>query len=401
MSLTKEGYVKRSPDEIKQAMIDDLEKGGGRFLKQPADVQNNLLDSGVVLCLQFENMVAEMLNGYAPEYANDFIWINLANSLGLTKKLKQKSQVELKFTGNPGVYIPEGTTVGAFETTKTIVLGTTGEALVLATSESDEIAAANTLTEIGEIIDPSLQVINPNASIPETAPEDINSLRKRARVMLRSARKGAYEFALAKLGEVDGVNTRLLRLRQVDYNVQEKGPEGETILRNIQGIEAIVGGGDPYEIAGVLKESFLETKKLLSLPSDDETDRTAKVEIKYYKNIINVLFTRPKNIDLDIRIYLTLKNNVVTQTSAEGILKDPIEKFINNLDLGESLNKFTLTSLILNEFNAHSIEPRDFVNIDYKITSAGKVLEWTDENFLEAVKFDCYLTLSGFSIDIL
>lgn len=401
MALTKEGYKKRTPEEIKEALINDLKEIDASFLEQPADIQNNLLDSSVVPLLQFENIAAEILNGFGPEYANDFIWLNLANSLNLTKKSRLKAQVELKFTGLPGTYIPVDTTVGAFTTESSVVLGSTGEAFVIATTEEDIIAEPNTLTEIDEFIDENLSVTNPNASISETPAEDISELRNRARVILRSARKGSYSYAMARLNSIKGVNARLLKFRELDYNIKETGPDGETILRNVQGIEAIVGGGDPYEVAGVLKDSFLETKKLISEPSNGEESRSVNINIKYFKNTIPVAFTRPKNLNLSVKIGIQLKNNILTQTSAEGLLMEPFENYINSLELGESINKLTFDKLILDELIKHDIQPRDIIGFNYKILIGENILNWNGENFLDEVKWDCYLTLGGLGVEII
>lgn len=400
MALTKEGYKKRTPGEIKEALINDLKEINASFLEQPADIQNNLLDSSVVPLLQFENVAAEILNGFGPEYANDFIWINLANSLNLTKKSRVKAQVELKFMGVPGTYIPVGTSVSVFTTESSVVLGSTGEAFVLATTEENIFAEPNTLTEIDEFIDENLSVTNPNASIVETPAEDIAELRNRARIILRSARKGSYDYAIARLNGIKGVNARLLKFRELDYNIKETGPDGETVLRNVQGIEAIVGGGDPYEVAGVLKDSFLETKKLISEPSNGEESRSVNINIKYFRNTIPVAFTRPKNLNLSIKIGIQLKNNILTQTSAEGLLMEPFENYINSLELGESINKLTFDKLILDELIKHDIQPRDIIGFNYKILMGENILNWNGENFLDEVKWDCYLTLGGLGVEI-
>lgn len=400
MALTKEGYKKRTPGEIKEALINDLKEINASFLEQPADIQNNLLDSSVVPLLQFENVAAEILNGFGPEYANDFIWLNLANSLNLTKKSRVKAQVELKFMGVPGTYIPVGTSVSVFTTESSVVLGSTGEAFVLATTEENIFAEPNTLTEIDEFIDENLSVTNPNASIVETPAEDIAELRNRARIILRSARKGSYDYAIARLNGIKGVNARLLKFRELDYNIKETGPDGETVLRNVQGIEAIVGGGDPYEVAGVLKDSFLETKKLISEPSNGEESRSVNINIKYFRNTIPVAFTRPKNLDLSIKIGIQLKNNILTQTSAEGLLMEPFENYINSLELGESINKLTFDKLILDELIKHDIQPRDIIGFNYKILMGENILNWNGENFLDEVKWDCYLTLGGLGVEI-
>lgn len=400
MSLTKEGYEKRSPEAIKELLTRELQNKAVSFNTLPADVQNNLLDTTIPVLMQFENIAAEILNGYGPDYANDFIWLNLANSLGLMRKAKVKAQVELKFTGDPGTYIPRDTQVGAFKTDDSITLDSTGTAYVVAYSEEDGVfAEAETLTEINATISDSLKVINPEASIESLNEETIEELRDRSRALLRSSRKGGIDYATAKLKSVKGVNPQLVKFRFVDYNYEVTENDIQ-VLKNTRGIEAIIGGGDANQVAGALFDSFLETAKLISEPSNNETDRTMNAILDYYGSKLPIQFTRPKNISLKFRLVFTFKGVLVTSTSAEGIIKQPLTDFINNRQLGAPLNKNTLDALIFSKFAEHGIDTTGFVKIDYTISKGEELVQFDSEGFLDIIKHDCYLTLAGLNIEI-
>lgn len=399
MGLTAQGYEKRQPSDIKDVIIKELQNAGSPFLELPADIQNNLIDSAIPIMLQFENIAAEIINGYGPDYANDYIWINLANSLGLTRKAKVKASVELKFTGTPGTYIPKDTEVGAFKTDESITLDSTGTALVQAYSEDDVFAEAETLTDINATIADDLEVTNPEASIEALGEESIADLRQRSKTILRSSRKGGIDYALVRLKAVKGVNPQLIKFRFLDYNYQV-GIEDTTVLKNVQGIEAIVGGGDANQIAGVLLDSFLETAKLISQPSNNETDRTINSIVRYYGSELPIAFTRPKNLPLKFRMTFTFRGVIVTSTSAEGIIKQPFTDFINNRQLGAPLNKNTLDMFIFSKFAEHGIDTTGFVNIKYAISKGEDTIEFDSEGFITEIKHDCYLTLAGLQIEI-
>lgn len=400
MALTKEGYEKRTPEAIKELLTRELQNKAVSFNTLPADVQNNLLDTTIPVLMQFENIAAEILNGYGPDYANDFIWLNLANSLGLLRKAKVKAQVELKFTGDPGTYIPRDTQVGAFKTDDSVTLDSTGVAYVIAYSEEDGVfAEAETLTEINATISDSLEVVNPEASIESLEEETIEELRDRSRAILRSSRKGGIDYAIAKLKSVKGVNPQLVKFRFVDYNY-EVVENDIKVLKNTRGIEAIIGGGDANQVAGALFDSFLETAKLISEPSNNETDRTMNTILDYYGSKLPIQFTRPKNISLKFRLIFTFKGVLVTSTSAEGIIKQPLTDFINNRQLGAPLNKNTLDALIFSKFAEHGIDTTGFVKIDYTINKGEELVQFDSEGFLDIIKHDCYLTLAGLNIEI-
>lgn len=399
MGLTAQGYEKRQPSDIKDVIIKELQNAGSPFLELPADIQNNLIDSAIPIMLQFENIAAEIINGYGPDYANDYIWINLANSLGLTRKSKVKAGVELKFTGTPGTYIPKDTEVGAFKTDESITLDSTGTALVQAYSESEVFAEAETLTDINATIADDLKVTNPESSIEALGEESIADLRQRSKTILRSSRKGGIDYALARLKAVKGVNPQLIKFRFLDYNYQVE-VDDIAVLKNVQGIEAIVGGGDANQIAGVLFDSFLETAKLISQPSNNETDRTINAIVRYYGSELPIAFTRPKNLPLKFRMTFTFRGVMVTSTSAEGIIKQPFTDFINNRQLGAPLNKNTLDMFIFSKFAEHGIDTTGFVGIKYTITKGEEAIEFDSEGFITEIKHDCYLTLAGLQIEI-
>lgn len=399
MGLTAQGYEKRQPSEIKEVIIKELQNAGSPFLELPADIQNNLIDSAIPIMLQFENIAAEIINGYGPDYANDYIWLNLANSLGLTRKSKVKASVELKFTGEPGTYIPKDTEVGAFKTDESITLDSTGTALVQAYSESDVFAEAETLTDINATIADDLEVTNPEASIEALEEESVADLRQRVKTILRSSRKGAIDYALARLKAVKGVNPQLIKFRFLDYNYQVSAEE-TNVLKNVRGIEAIVGGGDANQIAGVLFDSFLETAKLISQPSNNEVDRTINSIVRYYGSELPISFTRPKNLPLKFRMIFTFRGVIITSTSAEGVIKQPFTDFINNRQLGAPLNKNTLDMFIFSKFAEHGIGTTGFVNIKYAISKGEETIEFDSEGFITEIKHDCYLTLAGLQIEI-
>lgn len=399
MGLTAQGYEKRQPSDIKEVIIKELQNAGSPFLELPADIQNNLIDSAIPIMLQFENIAAEIINGYGPDYANDYIWLNLANSLGLTRKSKVKASVELKFTGTPGTYIPKDTEVGAFKTDESITLDSTGTALVQAYSESDVFAEAETLTDINATIADDLKVTNPEASIEALGEESIADLRQRSKTILRSSRKGGIDYALARLKAVKGVNPQLIKFRFLDYNYQVSAEE-TNVLKNVRGIEAIVGGGDANQIAGVLFDSFLETAKLISQPSNNEVDRTINSIVRYYGSELPISFTRPKNLPLKFHMTFTFRGAIVTSTSAEGVIKQPFTDFINNRQLGAPLNKNTLDMFIFSKFAEHGIDTTGFVNIKYAISKGEETIEFDSEGFITEIKHDCYLTLAGLQIEV-
>lgn len=399
MPLTKLGYEKRDPASLKEEMKNMLAEQGTAFFDAPADVQNMMLDTAIVPLLQFENLVADMVNCYGLDYANDAVWLNIANTLGLVKKQASRASVDLKFTGAPGTFIPANTKVGDFKTEESLTLNSTGVGVVTAFSDDADLAPAHTLTEIASIVAAGLQVTNPEASILANEEESIESLRERARAILRSPRKGGYDYAFARLAAIEGVQPNRIRFKPVDFSY-EMHKEGQTFIQQVRGIEAVVGGGEVSDVATALFESFLETAKLLSLPSNNEEDRSVFYTIKYFGSDIPIVFTRPKLLDMELKLILTFKSLTISGDSLDGMIRNSIASFINDRDLGAPLNKNALDAFIYNRLSAGNIDIANLVRLDYEIKLNKEKIEFSSNGFLEEVKDDCYLNLSGFGIEI-
>lgn len=399
MPLTKEGFKKRSPDEIREDIENTIRGEGSSFLRLPADIQNNLIDTAIPVIMQFENIAAEMMNSYGLDYANDSIWLNIARSVGLVRKGPIKSQVELKFTGLPGTFIPQGTRVGDFETSKAATIDSSGVVFVLATSEDYASADAETLDKVDAQLGADLKVINPEAAIAAQPEETMAQLRERTKTMFRSAHKGGLEYATAQLKSLPGVDPRLVKFRWVDYGYTTI-EKGLTLLKKVTGIEAVVGGGDAHQIAGTIFASFLETSKFISLPSDKETQRTVNTFVRYHDIDREISFTRPKNLDLGFKITLSFFDKAISSTAAEGVIKETFTKFINTYPLGDKLNRAALEGLIYTKFKEYGIGSNNLVNIKFEILDKeGEAQEFDENGFLKNVKHDCYLTLRNLTIE--
>lgn len=399
MPLTKEGYKKRSPDEIREEIENTIKGTGSSFLRLPADIQNNLIDTAVPVIMQFENIAAEILNSYGLDYANDFIWLSIAKSVGLIRKGPVKSQVELKFTGIAGTFIPQGTRVGAFETSKAVTLDSSGVAFVLATSEDYASAPAETLTKIDAQLGADLKVINPEAAISAQPQETMAQLRERTKAVFKSAHKGGLEYAAAQIKGLPGVDPRLVKFRWVDYGYTTI-EKGLTLLKKVTGIEAVVGGGDVHQIAGTLFTSFLETSKFISLPSDKETKRTVNTFVRYHDIDREMVFTRPKNLDLGFNIHLSFFDTAVSSSAAEGVIKEAFTNFINTYPMGDRLNRTALESLIYTKFKEFGVGSNNLVSVKFEILDKdGKAQEFDENGFLKSVKHDCYLTLRNLTVE--
>lgn len=399
MPLEANGYVKRSPPEIKEALVKDLQNNSPEWVVAAADVQNNILDAAIPAIMQFENLMADMINSFAPGNANDFMWEQLATSLNLQRQQKFQSQVELEFKGPKGLIVPQGTTISSeddsftFEIEENGVIDSTGVVRLTGYSDSEEVATPNSLTKINQVISDDLVVTNPTASLKFIPEETLAQLKERAQMKLRNPRKGAFDYAMFKLLSIQGVDRRLIQFRIIDYNIKTQENEID-IIKNIRGVEAIIGGGEVAEVALALFESFVETQKLISQPSGNEESRSVAFTLTFAGSPIVINFTRPKLLNLEITLSATFQNTSVTSESLDGMVRTYLTNYINNKRVGTSFNKNTLDKIIMNLLEKGGVVSENIVKLDYELKVNNEETRFDAKGYLSEVEYDCYLILT-------
>lgn len=388
--FTNGGYIRRTPAEIKESMLARNQQNNPSLQEWSADIQNNLLDTAVQPVLEVENLLADTANGYAPGYANDFMKELLASTLNFTYKKETKAKVTLKFSGNVGVYIPAGTKVGDDWTTDTAVsISTAGTAFVSASSETDAVFAANTITEIKSSIDASLSVTNPSASFPYRAAETADELWSRAQRRLRNPNAGTTDYALALLLECEGIEERLVNFNFIDS-------------ATTRGIEAIVGGGNTEEIATALIRAFLGFGNLTSAPSNSEVDRTTSWQLNYYGSPLTIVWTTPKLLNLNIVVNVAFRYVSVFEGKLEEQAQTLFETELNTRKVGLPISKTLFDSFVMQAAQNMGVDMQYLSKIEYIIEDAdeSKVLRFDTANFLQGIYKDIYTSLASFELHV-
>lgn len=390
--FTSNGYEKRSASEIKTSLVSFMKRYNATYQELSADVQNNLLDTSVATISEVENAVSSLANSFGPSFQGDngFMWEQQAASMGLKYKDATKSKATLKFTGEPGLYIPANTeTKYGYKTDVSIVLDTTGTGYVSASSDDESVYSAGAIDSVATKVSDTLTVTNPSATIPSQPEETNDELRIRSQRTIRSPRIGGLDYALLQLTSLEGVQERLC-----NFNFSQ------TTLK--RGIEVIVGGGNSNEVANAIFKSFFDIGNIVSDPSDGETNRTSKFTVNYYGSPINIVWTLPKELKLKINAQVAFRYVNVYSGTLESQVQTRFEKLLNNRKVGLPLNKNLLDSLIYEEVLKLGIDLQYLQSITYLINDAATdaPLQFDGYNYLAAIKKDVYTTLDDFSLSI-
>lgn len=398
MGFTSEGYIPRTALEIKESLKNRLLQIQSQFLEFNADIQNNILDTACVAILEYENLLNELANSFALNNTNDFYFKQLADSLGLMRKDEYKASVDIVFNGKEGDFIPKNTEVSdnngkfSFTTQTSAIIGSSGNVTLTCLGDSKEIAEANTINTINTIISESITCNNPSASQAFVSAESSDELKQRAQAKLRATKSGGIDYAMNALSAISGVNQRLINIRVVEKTIKKNE---QNYLTN--GIEAVIGGGDIYEIANALRIAFFESQKLISTPSNNENERTAKISLDLYGNSIEIQFTRPKQYAFNLLCQILMVDKFYSDNELLTLITTPLQDYCNNLRVGVVPNKTKLSNIVLNEFLKNGFDLNKISKVDFKYSQgSGEWIAFDSE--LPNIYHDIYINLSGVSV---
>lgn len=399
MTLTAQGFTQDSPTAIRTDLTNQALADVEGFTSFPTELRTNLIDEAVIIEMKIQDQINSLMNGIGPDFSNDQMFKQYGCSFGLTMKDFQYAQATLRFSGTAGTIIPKGTRARNVANTVTLaataqgIIGSTGTVDLLCESSSEVIVdiPATSITVMVDAIS-GVTVTNPNAGTSGIPAETIDQFKARVYNEVQSPRYGGITRAYSLLNQIDGVESRLIHFRTMEKIVTG------TPDKYYQGIECVVGGGDDNLVAGALFESFLQTKNLLSSPSNTETARTVSVDVPLYGSTFPVTFTRPKQLTGALTITLPIKGVTTTSAIMEGVLKPVFENYFDTNKVGQAVSAATMDSLIYETLLASGIETANIGEIAYAFT-LDSVPTPMDSGFLP-IEFDQYINLASFTVNV-
>lgn len=252
--ITSAGLQPVSPDVVRAAIIayvTGIDPGYTATL--PGSLIEDICSTDVGAILQCNAALVELVNSLTPYGANVLLLNQLGTIQGIVQGTTTATSVSVVFSnGSAGTVIPVGFTVSDGTYQYTIQDGgvvesggSTASLFCLATIAGSWTPAANSVTTFitqAPASSPDLTVTNPLAGTPGGGTESEGSYRARALQANLATSTGTPALLKTALGNVSGVQQRLIALRQ-----QSAG-----------GWEVIVGGGDPYAVANAIYNSIFD-----------------------------------------------------------------------------------------------------------------------------------------------
>ncbi len=247
ITMTASGPLVQDPGTINaaiiaaaQALVPDI------TTNLPASLIEDLSSTGTAIAVVCDQAVVDSINNLTPLAANLYTLNQLAAIYGVTQGSITNANVYVTFTGTVGFPIPVGFMVsdGTYQYTVQDggIVGATGSSLPLycvATISGTWAIPALTVTGIATSLPAgvTLTCTNASAGVPGQPVESADSFRARVLASGQSIVQGAPTSIKNAINAIPGVQSRLV-------SVAIGG-----------GFKVIVGGGDPYQVAGAIFRS--------------------------------------------------------------------------------------------------------------------------------------------------
>jgi hypothetical protein len=251
------GLMPQSPADLRAQLIALVSKTNPDYTANlPGSLVEDIASTDVAALILIDRMRVEMLNSLTPRGCNAFVLNQLGQIYGVQVGQSTNTSVYVRFTGLPGFVVGKGFTVtdGNFQYALSDggVCGSDGNTpplFALATQPGIWAVPAGTVTGIISSV-PSgftLSVVNDEPGFPGTDVETITSYRSRVLMAGLAASQGMGRYLRTLLGNVPGVQPRLIGIQQQ--------PNGQWSI--------IVGGGDPYQVAYAIYTALFDINNLV------------------------------------------------------------------------------------------------------------------------------------------
>ena len=275
----------------------------------------------------------DLVNSIGPLTANDFITVGLGEVYGVQQGVGSNTSVSVAFTGPPGFVVNVGFIVGdgthQYTVQDPIAIpsgGTSDPVFCLATIAGTWAVPANTVTQLVTSVPQTITLTctNPTTGVPGAAAQTIPEYRAQVIQAGLSTAQGMPTFVKTQLQKVSGVQARLISMRQTGG-----------------GWQIIVGGGDPYAVAGAIYLAMPDVNVLKPAATAGTTETVAILD---YPDTYNVEFVVPalQAVGLSITWNTVASANFVAPAIVTAAVQPAMVAYVNSITVGQAISLLSL-----------------------------------------------------------
>ena len=242
--MTQQGLQPVSPADLRSQLIALVSASNPDYTANlPGSLVEDISSTDVYALVESDSFLVDLVNSITPYGANPYLLNQLGILYGVDKQPVTNTSVVVVFNGPPGYVIAQGFTVsdGTYQYVCQGggIVGLSGVSLplyALATQQGAWPVPANTVVQMITSVPANitLAVTNPVSGVPSQTGEPISVFRERCFTAGLAASTGMARYLKTLVGNVPGVQQRLISVQEDTINEQ---------------YIVIVGGGDPYQVA--------------------------------------------------------------------------------------------------------------------------------------------------------
>ncbi|SMG37137.1 baseplate J/gp47 family protein [Cedecea sp. NFIX57] len=356
-------------DALRQQVIATATKlSPGITTDLPGSLIEDMVSTSVGALMVIDQARVDLINSCSPYAANAHLLGQLGNIYGVPRGKGTNTSVYVIFVGPPGFSIPKGFQVGdgahTYAVQRDAVIpgkGQTDPLYCLATTEGTWAVPAGSVNQIKTSVPAGFTITCTNLTNGLPGAQEQNYASYRAQVMQAGMYgvQGTPDCYHAELKRVYGVQENLLSFRQA------------TLGRWV----AVVGGGDPYEVAYAIYKAVPDISILTSDVSNPSGALVEKktIAITVYPDVYQVPFVVPSS--QNATIIITWNTASTTYIDPDGIAKavqQNIADYINAIAVGQPINIFEVQDIFLKSVSG-LVVPSLVSKIDVQVGINGAV----------------------------
>lgn len=342
--MTEAGAQPTPPKTLLANLISRVsQKVPGYTANLPAGLITDLASTATGSIALIDQARVDLINSCSPYGANIPLLMQLGNIYGVQQGEGTNTSVYVVFSGLPGFPIPKGFTVSdgnnQYSVVRDTVIPTSGQTApiyCLATSEGSWAVPAGSVTQVITSVPKTQEVTctNLTAGLPGAGEQSYSSYRSQVMQSGMQTADGTPTCFRTELKKVDGVQENLISFRQ------------STLGKWV----AVVGGGDPFEVAYAIFKAVPDISVLtndVSNPSGAPVEKKT-VQISVYPDTYTLPYVVPSSQNATVLI--TWNTASTTYIDPDGIAKavqQPIADYVNAIAVGQPVNLFEIQDIFM------------------------------------------------------
>lgn len=363
------GPVPKTTAELRQRVVDTATAlSPGITTDLPGSLIEDMVSTSVGALVVCDQASVDAINSCSPYYANEHLLVQLGEIYGVPKGVGSNTSVFVVFMGPPGMFIPKGFTVGDGAYRYTVqrndvipASGQSGLVYCLATTEGMWAVPAGSVNQILTSVPDNynLSCTNPAAGLPGLEAQSWWDYRTQVLQAGMLAVQGTPDTFKTSVGKVPGVQTRLVSYRMLS--------PGRWV--------AIVGGGDPYDVALALYESVPDISVLTAEVNNPSgfVPHAEVIAINDYPDTYDVPYVVPDSQGVQVMLtWNTSSKNYVDPAAISRVAVPALVDYVESIYVGRPINIYQMQNVFVQSVSS-TLSPEQISYIQIVVFIDGQV----------------------------